>query len=73
MDLCTHLGLCLPPASAFLDGCRFHAVLVRGALPTEGCAASAAVYACEVEYFGGSPGGVLGNLRLTCWQVLALP
>lgn len=70
VDLCDKYAICLPPVP--VDGCHFGAIYVRGDLPTQGCAPTATVYSCEVDYFGGSP-SLLGNFRFQCQPVLTLP
>ena len=72
VDPCQAYGVCLPSAGWFVDGCHVNALVVRGDVPTEGCAPTATAYSCDVDYFGGS-GSFLGNFRFQCQPVLTLP
>ena len=72
IEPCDKYGLCLPPPPTLVDGCHVRARVLTADLPTEGCAPAATLYVCYPEYYGGSPGGFFGNLRLDCHEVLTL-
>lgn len=69
-DYCGKYGLCAPPVTNAC-GVGYHVATVS--LPVNGgCDADVTLYACAVEYFGGS-GSVWGNFVWSCEPVASLP